>query len=126
MDAARLIRPVLVIVALLTVAAIFEELVEEFLEWRSGGPQGLRRRAIATLDALRCRDVDDRVNDLLGHIGDVVRAASLGWRRNERSRRHDGSGCRQHHGIRRTNKQTTKTGERKSSHGRQVSSEIIS
>src|SRR5216684_2287455 len=124
-DAARPIRPVLVVVTLLT-AAIFEELVEEFLEWRSGGQRGLRRRAIAPLDALRCRDVDDCVDDLFGHISDVVRAASLGWRRNERNRRHDSGSCRQHYWIRRTNKQTTKTGERKASHGRQVSSEIIS
>ena len=86
---ARRVRPVLIVVALLTAAAVLEEFVEELLE-RRARRQRRRRRAVAVVDALRGRDVDDRVDDLFGDIGDVVRAARLSRRGDERDRHHRG------------------------------------
>ena len=70
--------------------AVLEEVVEELLERRAR--RQLRHRAAAVaaalgLDGLRGRDVDHRVDHLLGDVGDAVRAAREGRRGDERAGR---------------------------------------
>ena len=89
-DPARGVRPVLV-VALLIVAAVLEEFVEELLEGRTG--RKLRRRAVAVVDRLRGRDIDHRIDHFFGNIGDVVRTAR-GHRSGKKRDRHHRRGKR--------------------------------
>jgi hypothetical protein len=57
----------------LAAAAVLEELFEKLLHRRAG--RQIRHVAEPGFDFLRRRDVHDRVDDLLRHIGDVFRAA---------------------------------------------------
>ena len=77
-----------------TTAVVLEEIVEEFLERRTRR-QFRHRAPIAAggaafgFDRLRGRDVDHRVDHLLGHIGNAVGAA-----RERRRRHHDTGGAK--------------------------------
>ncbi len=82
---ARRVRPPLV-VALLIVAAVLEEVIEELAERRTR--RQLRHRIVAVVDGLRGRDVDDRIDDLFGDIGDVVRTARRCRRGDKRDSHH--------------------------------------
>jgi hypothetical protein len=66
-DAARSALAVLRVAAL---TAAIEEVSEELVELRIVGQ--LRQRGIARFDLLRGGDIDDRIDHLLGDIGDVI------------------------------------------------------
>ena len=69
-----------------TAMAVLEEIVEEFLERRARRQLRHGAPAVAAalgLDGLRGRDVDHRVDDLLGDIGDAVGAARQGRHRRQ-------------------------------------------
>ncbi len=72
--------------------AVLEEFLEELLERRAG--RQLRGRAAARFDLLRGRDVDYRVDHLLGDVGNRLRAA----RRRRRAQQRQRNGRPRNHG----------------------------
>ena len=107
----RLVR----IVALAVV--VLEELVEELFHRRARRQIG--QLVGARVDFLRCRNVDDGVDDLLGDVGDGVRTA-----RRRRSRRHEHGGGRERDNRRAMPDRSRKAAGRKladTEHGRQRS-----
>src|SRR5262249_34401836 len=54
-------------------AFVFEELIEELFHWRAG--RQVRKFGDARIDFLRGRNVDHRIDYLLGNVGDVLRSA---------------------------------------------------
>ena len=74
----------------LALAAAVEEVAEQFVELRI--VRHLRLLAAARTDVLRGRDIDHRVDHLLGDVGDRFRSARQ--RRDGQRRQHDGDGSR--------------------------------
>ena len=71
-------------------AAVLEELVEELLERRARRQIGHVGRA-ASIDLLRRRDIDHRVDHLLGDVGDVVGTARQRRCADQGEQHHDGA-----------------------------------
>jgi hypothetical protein len=101
-------------------AAVLEELLEELLErrarWKLRHGLLAAAGAAASLDLLRGRDVDHRVDHLLGDVGDVFRAAGKCRRREDGQRENSGG----HRGQCRLPDDMCE-GSEHASHGRQFS-----